>query len=84
MTAQETTGWKVCQLAASTGLTVQACRHYDHLGLVSTSARTAAGYRLYVKSDVARLSQVLVLRQLGLPLDAIAEAGRRSSPLARS
>ncbi|MHB1519602.1 MAG: MerR family transcriptional regulator [Acidimicrobiales bacterium] len=61
------------QLAAEPGVTVRALHHYDHLGLVSPSARTAAGYRLYMESDVARLYQVLALRQLGLPLDAIGE-----------
>ncbi|MHB8295725.1 MAG: MerR family transcriptional regulator [Acidimicrobiales bacterium] len=71
MTGHEAKVWKVGQLAAETGLTVRALHHYDHLGLVSPSARTAAGYRLYVESDVARLYQVLALRQLGLPLDAI-------------
>lgn len=73
MTAHEAKVWKVGELAAETGLTVRALHHYDHLGLVSPSARTAAGYRLYVESDVARLYQVLALRQLGLSLDAIGE-----------
>jgi MerR family transcriptional regulator, thiopeptide resistance regulator len=73
MTAQETKVWKVGQLAASTGLTVRALHHYDHLGLVRPSARTPAGYRLYVETDVERLYQVLALRQLGLPLDAISK-----------
>jgi DNA-binding transcriptional MerR regulator len=71
MTAQQTKVWKVGQLAASTGLTVRALHHYDHLGLVRPSARTPAGYRMYVETDVERLYQVLALRQLGLPLDAI-------------
>lgn len=73
MTPQEGQAWKVGQLAASTGLTVRALHHYDHLGLVQPSARTPAGYRLYVESDVERLYQVLALRQLGLPLEAIGE-----------
>jgi MerR family transcriptional regulator, thiopeptide resistance regulator len=71
MTAQEAKVWKVGQLAASTGLTVRALHHYDHLGLVRPSARTPAGYRLYVEADVERLYQVLAFRQVGLPLDAI-------------
>ncbi|MDA8061251.1 MAG: MerR family transcriptional regulator, partial [Actinomycetota bacterium] len=73
MTAHDAKVWKVGQLAAETGLTVRALHHYDHLGLVSPSARSAAGYRLYVEADVERLYQVLALRQLGLPLDAIGE-----------
>ena len=73
MIAEEAQVWKVGQLAASTGLTVRTLHHYDHLGLVRPSARTAAGYRLYVDSDVERLYRVLALRQLGLPLDTIAK-----------
>ena len=63
--------WKVGQLAKLTGLTVRALHHYDHLGLVQPSARTAAGYRLYAQADVERLYQVLALRQLGLELNAV-------------
>jgi len=65
--------WKVGQLAAATGMTVRALHHYDHLGLVRPSERTAAGHRLYAQPDVERLYAVLALRQLGLPLDAIGE-----------
>lgn len=65
MTTHEDKVWRVGQLAASTGLTVRALHHYDHLGLVRPSARTASGYRLYEEADVARLYQVLALRQLG-------------------
>lgn len=71
MTAQEAQAWKVGKLAAETGLTVRALHHYDDLGLVRPSARTPAGYRLYVEPDVERLYRVLALRQLGLPLAAI-------------
>lgn len=65
--------WKVGQLAASTGLTVRALHHYDQVGLVRPSARTPAGHRLYEEPDVERLYQVLALRQLGLPLEAIGQ-----------
>ncbi|MDQ6837726.1 MAG: TipAS antibiotic-recognition domain-containing protein, partial [Actinomycetota bacterium] len=73
MAATDAQAWKVGQLAASTGLTVRTLHHYDHLGLVRPSQRTAAGYRLYLESDVERLYEVLALRQLGLPLDVIGE-----------
>jgi len=71
VTAQPGQVWKVGQLAKLTGLTVRALHYYDHLGLVMPSARTAAGYRLYGEAGVERLYQVLALRQLGLPLDAV-------------
>lgn len=73
--------YKVGELAAATGLTVRTLHHYDHVGLVRPSGRTAAGHRLYGESDVRRLYQVLALRQLGLSLEAIGEALEGSSSL---
>lgn len=64
----------VGDLARLTGVTVRALHHYDEIGLVRPSRRTAAGYRLYDDADVHRLQQVLLFRELGLPLDEIAAA----------
>jgi DNA-binding transcriptional MerR regulator len=64
----------VGELSRLTGVTVRALHHYDEIGLVRPSQRTAAGYRLYDERDVLRLQQVLVLRELGVPLDDIAPA----------
>jgi len=36
------------------GLTVRALHHYDHLGLVRASRRTAAGHRLYGEADIEK------------------------------
>lgn len=47
--------WKVGALARAAGLTVRTLHHYDHIGLLSPSARTGAGHRLYSEADVARL-----------------------------
>jgi DNA-binding transcriptional MerR regulator len=62
---------KVGELARRTGLTVRALHHYDAIGLLKPSLHTEAGYRLYTAGDVARLQQVLSLRQLGFSLDEI-------------
>src|SRR4051794_36034241 len=64
-------GLKVGELARRTGLTVRTLHHYDAVGLVRPSRRTASGHRLYGAADVARLQQVLSLRQLGLALDEV-------------
>jgi MerR family transcriptional regulator, thiopeptide resistance regulator len=63
--------WKVGEIAKRTGLTVRALHHYDQIGLVSPSHRTRAGHRLYGTGDLARLQQVLSLRQLGFSLEEI-------------
>ena len=62
---------KVGELAKRTGLTVRTLHHYDEIGLVKPSLHTEAGYRLYTRGDVARLQQVLSLRQLGFALEDI-------------
>lgn len=65
--------WKVGELAKQTGLTVRTLHHYDEIGLLSPSHRSGAGYRLYDGEDIARLLQVLSLRQLGFSLEEIGD-----------
>lgn len=62
---------KVGELARRTGLTVRTLHHYDEIGLLRPSLYTDAGHRLYTTGDVARLQQVLSLRQLGFALEEI-------------
>jgi MerR family transcriptional regulator, thiopeptide resistance regulator len=69
----------VGELARLTGVTVRALHHDDEIGLVRPSQRSAAGYRLYGDDDVLRLQQVLVFRELGVPLDEIAAAVDRET-----
>lgn len=64
----------VGEVARRTGMTVRTLHHYDTIGLVSPSARSDAGYRLYHARDIERLHAVQALKQLGLGLDAIAKA----------
>jgi DNA-binding transcriptional MerR regulator len=63
--------WKFGELAAATGVTVRTLHHFDAIGLLRPSSRTAAGHRLYTGGDVRRLYRVLALRQLGIPLAEI-------------
>ncbi len=58
-------------VATLTGVSVRTLHHYDHIGLVVPSVRTAAGYRGYTDADIERLHLVLVYRSVGLPLDEI-------------
>lgn len=48
MNVKRSDGYTVRQLARLAGVTVRALHHYDQIGLLRPSARTAAGYRLYV------------------------------------
>jgi DNA-binding transcriptional MerR regulator len=62
----------VGEVAALAGVTVRTLHHYDRLGLLSPSGRTAAGYRQYAPADLDRLHQVLLYRELGFPLEEVA------------
>src|SRR5262245_44853019 len=74
--------WKVGELAARTGLTIRTLHHYDAIGLLSPSGRTgsmhASGHRLYTAGDVARLQQIVSLKQLGFALEQIRDYLARS------
>jgi DNA-binding transcriptional MerR regulator len=61
----------VGEVAEITGVTVRALHHYDELGLLSPSARSEAGYRLYSYEDLARLQEILIWRALGFSLAEI-------------
>ena len=74
MNATDATGQTVSELARRGHVTVRTLHHYDHIGLLQPSQRTAAGYRLYDEADVERLAAILALRSTGLPLSAISDA----------
>lgn len=63
--------WKVGDLAKLMGLTVRTLRFYDQIGLLSPSAATESGHRLYDDEDLSRLYQIISLKELGLSLDEV-------------
>ncbi|MEZ0068015.1 DNA-binding transcriptional MerR regulator [Streptacidiphilus sp. MAP12-20] len=65
--------WTVGRVAELAAVSVRTLHHYDQIGLVCPSARTAAGYRAYSAGDVERLREVLAYRRLGFGLREVAE-----------
>ncbi len=63
--------WRIGDLARATRVTVRALHHYDRLGLLVPSSRTAGGHRCYTGADVRRLHTILALRGFGLSLHDI-------------
>jgi DNA-binding transcriptional MerR regulator len=63
--------YRVKQVAELSGVSVRTLHHYDAIGLLAPSTRSAAGYRLYGDDDLFRLQQVLIGRALGWSLEAI-------------
>jgi DNA-binding transcriptional MerR regulator len=58
----------ISQLAAYSGVTVRAVRHYHQIGLLPEPARDASGYRTYAAGDVVRLIRIRILAEAGVPL----------------
>lgn len=64
--------WSVQQIAKMTGTTGRTLRHYDDVGLLKPSRTGRNGYRYYDQESLVRLQRILLLRDLGLGLPAIA------------
>ena len=62
---------RVGQVARLALVSVRTLHHYDEIGLLVTSGRSEAGYRLYTADDLERLQHVLFYREIGLGLGEI-------------
>ena len=65
--------WSIQQVARMAKVTSRTLRHYDDIGLLPPAFVGHNGYRYYEQEQVLRLQEILLLRELGLGLDAIAE-----------
>jgi MerR family transcriptional regulator, thiopeptide resistance regulator len=62
----------VKQLARLSGVSVRTLHYYDQIGLLRPAQVGANGYRYYGREELLRLQQILLHRELDLPLEAIA------------
>ena len=58
----------VGQVAKKMGVTVRALQYYDKEGLLSPSAESEGGRRLYTDKDLVKLHQIISLKSLGFSL----------------
>ena len=65
--------WSIQEVARLAGTTSRTLRHYGAIGLLEPSRVGDNGYRFYDERAVARLQRILLLRDLGLGIPAIAE-----------
>ena len=61
------------EVAQRTGLAISAIRYYEEKGLVEP-IRTSGNQRRFLRSDIRRLSFILIAQRLGLSLAEIEEA----------
>ena len=76
--------WSIQDIAKLAGTTSRTLRHYDDVGLVKPSRIGENGYRYYDADALVKLQRVLLLRELGLGIPAIAEVlqGQRDDTVA--
>lgn len=71
---------RIGDVAAATGLTVDAVRYYERVGLLAPDARTQGGFRTYSAGSLQRLAFIRQAQRLGLRLREIRELlGTRGS-----
>ena len=63
----------VNEVSRLTGVSVRTLQYYDRIELLKPIAYTDAGYRLYDKSSLERMQQILLFRELEFPLKGIKE-----------
>lgn len=61
----------VKQVAKISGVSVRALHHYDEIGLLKPASIGRNGYRYYGRDELLRLQQILLHRELDIPLGEI-------------
>jgi DNA-binding transcriptional MerR regulator len=64
--------YRIGEVAERIGVTTRTIRYYEELGLLAGSEREKGRHRLYCESDIARLRELVRLRDLlGVSLDEL-------------
>jgi DNA-binding transcriptional MerR regulator len=64
--------YTVKRLAKVAGVSVRTLHHYDEIGLLKPAFVAGNGYRHYGEDELLRLQQILIHRELSMPLAEIA------------
>ncbi|MCL2874146.1 MAG: MerR family transcriptional regulator [Defluviitaleaceae bacterium] len=63
--------YTVNKLAKMSGVSNRTLRYYDQIGLLKPGRISSNGYRIYEKTEVDALQEILFYRELGVSLDEI-------------
>ena len=68
------------ELARLCGVTVRTVQYYDTRGILTPTELSEGGRRLYSEEDLKQLKVICFLREMDLPLDAIAQILQEEHP----
>lgn len=63
--------YRISEFSLLTSVTVRTLHHYDAIGLLKPSVKTASKHRLYSEEDLLRLQQISTLKYMGFSLSSI-------------
>ncbi|MEU7020509.1 MerR family transcriptional regulator [Streptomyces sp. NPDC046203] len=63
--------WSIADVARMSGVTTRTLRHYDDIGLLPPAWTASNGHRYYEQSQLFRLQQILLMRELDVGLREI-------------
>ncbi|MFF0432935.1 MerR family transcriptional regulator [Streptomyces sp. NPDC004327] len=66
--------WSIADVARMSGVTSRTLRHYDEIGLLPPAWTAGSGHRYYEESQLLRLQQILLMRELDVGLREIQAA----------
>jgi DNA-binding transcriptional MerR regulator len=61
----------VHEVSKLTGVSIRTLQYYDNIGLLKPANYSESGYRLYDDTDMERLQQILLFKELEFPLKEI-------------
>lgn len=64
---------QIGEVARRTDLSIRTIRHWEEMGLVTPSARSSGGFRLYSEEDVARIRLLRFMKPLDFTLEQMRE-----------
>lgn len=64
--------WSISHVARVSGVSSRTLRYYGQIGLLEPESTEFSGRRMYGQAELLRLQEILLLRELGLPLKSIA------------
>lgn len=65
--------YKISEISKISGVSIRTLQYYDEIGLLKPAKVTERGYRMYDDTNLSKLGEILLLRELEFPLKQITE-----------